>query len=147
MCAGYLMIGSASFLGANPVRSRRFPAGSLRVVRTILVQPPRRRAPSPASGVFRETFGRVCSGGLVVSWCAHDSVEQSRNLKCFGSPSEHAEIGPEPFGIVVRRLVGTVLDIFCLVWRRFKPTSGLKSNIPGRMFKNVRGPFKSAEKS
>ncbi len=51
----------------------------------------------------------------------------------FGSSSKHAEVGPESFGLVVRRLGGTVPDIFGLVWPSFRPNSCSKSKISGRI--------------
>ncbi len=66
-------------------------------------------------------------------------------FKSFGSSSKHAEIGPESFGIVVCRFVGTVPDILGLVWPSFRPKSGSKSKISGRILKSFRGPFSSAE--
>ncbi len=55
--------------------------------------------------------------------------------------SKHAKIGAESFGIVVCRFVGTVPDVFGLVWTSFRPRSGSKSKIPGRILKSVRGPL------
>ena len=48
-------------------------------------------------------------------------------------------------GVVVRWFVGTVPDILGLVWPSFRPKSGPKSQISGRILKSVRGPFSSAE--
>jgi hypothetical protein len=59
--------------------------------------------------------------------------------------AETRRIGPESFGLVVRRSVGTVPDILGLVWPSFRPKSGSKSKISGRILKSVRGPFSSAE--
>ena len=59
-------------------------------------------------------------------------------FKSFGSSSKHAEIGPESFGIVVCRFVGTVPDILGLVWPSFRPKSGSKSKISGRILNNFR---------
>ena len=50
---------------------------------------------------------------------------------------KHAEIGPESFGIVVCRFVGTVPDILGLVWPSFRPKSGSKSKISGRILKRA----------
>jgi hypothetical protein len=53
---------------------------------------------------------------LVVAGSApRDSAELSHNLESFGSSSKDAEIGPDSFGIVVCRFVGTVPDIRGLV--------------------------------
>ncbi len=43
------------------------------------------------------------------------------------------------------RFVGTVPDIVGLVWPSFRPKSGSKSQISGRILKSFRGPFSSAE--
>ena len=59
-------------------------------------------------------------------------------FKSFGSSSKRAEIGPESFGIVVCRFVGTVPDILGLVWPSFRPKSGSKSKISGRILNNFR---------
>ena len=61
------------------------------------------------------------------------SAELSHSLNSFGSSTKHAEIGPESFGIVVCRFVGTVLDILGLVWPSFRPKSGSESTISGRI--------------
>ncbi len=73
------------------------------------------------------------------------SAELSHRKRSFGSSSKHAEIGQESFGLVVCRSVGTVPDILGLIWPRFRPHSGSKSKISGRILQNVRGPFGSAE--
>ncbi len=52
---------------------------------------------------------------------------------------------PESFGIVVCRFVGTGPDILGLVWPSFRPESGSKSKIPGRILQSSRGPLSSAE--
>ncbi len=44
-------------------------------------------------------------------------------------------MGPESFGIVVCRFVGTVPDILGLVWPSLRPKSGSKSKISGRILK------------
>ncbi len=46
--------------------------------------------------------------------------------------------------IVVCRVVGTVPGILGLVWPSFRPKSGSKSKISGRILKSFRGPFISA---
>ncbi len=66
-------------------------------------------------------------------------AELSRSLQSFGSSSKHAEIGTGSLGIVVCRSVGTVQCMFGLVWHRFRPKSGSKSNISGRILKSCRG--------
>ena len=43
------------------------------------------------------------------------------------------------------RFVGTVPDILGLVWPSFRPKSGSKSKISGRIPKHFRGPFRSAD--
>ncbi len=58
---------------------------------------------------------------------------------------KHAEIWPESLGIVMCRLVGTVPDILGLAWPSFRPKSGSKSKIAGRILTSFRGPFSSAE--
>ncbi len=63
----------------------------------------------------------------------------------FGSSSKQTEIGPESFGIVVCRFVGTGPDILGLVWPNFRPESGVKSRTYGRILKSCRGPCSSAE--
>ncbi len=63
----------------------------------------------------------------------------------FGSSSKHAEIGPESFGVVVCRAVGTVPGIWGLVWRRFRPKSGSKWKMSGRILQSVRALSSSAE--
>ena len=45
------------------------------------------------------------------------------------------------------RFVGTVPDILGLVWPSFRPKSGSKSKIPGRILKCFRGLFSSAERA
>ncbi len=52
---------------------------------------------------------------------------------------------PRIVGIVVCQFVGTVPNILGLVWPSFRPKSGSKSKISGRILKSVRGPFSSAE--
>ncbi len=50
-------------------------------------------------------------------------------LESFGSLSKHVEIGPESFGIVVRRFVVTVPALLGLVWPSFRrrfPAGSLK---------------------
>jgi hypothetical protein len=47
----------------------------------------------------------------------------------------------------VCRFVGIVPGILGLVWPSFKPKSGSKSKIPGRILKQILGSFSSAEKS
>jgi hypothetical protein len=73
---------------------------------------------------------------------AHTGIPQ---FKSFGSLSKHTEIGPELFGIVVCRFVGTVPDVLGLVWPSFRPKSGSRSKISGRILNIYRGPFSSAE--
>ncbi len=46
---------------------------------------------------------------------------------------KHAEIGPESFGVVVCRFVGTVPDILGLVWPSFRPKPGSKLKVSGRI--------------
>ncbi len=65
----------------------------------------------------------------------------SHSLKNFGSSTKHVAIGPESFGIVVHRFVDTVPDIFGLVWPNFRPKSGSKSKISGRILKFCWGSF------
>ncbi len=43
------------------------------------------------------------------------------------------------------RFVGTVPDILGLLWPSFRPDSGSKSNISGRILKSFQGPFGSAD--
>ncbi len=43
------------------------------------------------------------------------------------------------------RFVGTVPDIWGLVWPNFKPNSGSESKISGRILNNSRDPFSPAE--
>ncbi len=74
---------------------------------------------------------------------SYDSA--NKQFESFGPSSKHAELGPEAFGIIVFRFVGTVPDILGLVWRRFRPNSGSESKIPSRILKYFRGPFSSAE--
>ncbi len=62
-------------------------------------------------------------------------------FKSFGSSSKHDDIGPESFGIGVRRFVGTVPNILGLVWPSFRPNSDSKSKIPGRILKQKSGAF------
>ena len=50
---------------------------------------------------------------------------------------KRAAIGPESFGIVVCRFVGTVSDILGLVWPSFRPKSGSESQTSGRIFKSL----------
>ncbi len=73
-----------------------------------------------------------------------DSAEQSHIFKVL---PRRAEIGPESFGIVVCRSVGTVPDIWGLAWPSFRPKSGSKSKIYGRILTSFRGPCSSAEKT
>ncbi len=65
----------------------------------------------------------------------------------FGSSSKHAEIGPESFGIVVCRFVGTVPDIWGLAWPSLTPKSCSKSKTSGRILQICRGPLSSAASS
>ncbi len=51
-----------------------------------------------------------------------------------------AEIGTESFGIVMCRFVGFEPGVFGLALLHFKPESGSKSKIPGRIRKSVGGP-------
>ncbi len=69
----------------------------------------------------------------------------SHSFISFGSSSEDAEIGPESFGSLVFRSVGTVPDILGLAWPSFRPKSGSKSKIPGGILKSFRGPFSLAD--
>ncbi len=69
-----------------------------------------------------------------------DSAEIYRSLDMFGSSSEHAEIGPGSFELVVCRFVGTVPDIVGLVWPSFRRKSGSKSKIVGRILQTCQGP-------
>jgi hypothetical protein len=62
-------------------------------------------------------------------------------FQSFGSSSKHADIGPESFGIVVGRFVGTVPDILGVVWPSFRSKSGSKSKIPGRIRKSFPVPI------
>ncbi len=71
-------------------------------------------------------------------------IPVSRSLS-FGSSSKHTEIGSESFGIVVRRSVGAVPGILGLVWPSFRPKSGSRSKISGRILERFRGPVSSAE--
>ncbi len=84
---------------------------------------------------------------LVVVTAAVISAELSHSFSSFGYSSKHDEICPESFGIVVCRFVGTVLDIWGLVWPSFKSRPGPQSKISGRILKGFRGPFSSAELS
>jgi hypothetical protein len=45
----------------------------------------------------------------------------------------------------VCRFVGTVPDIWDLVWLSFRPKSGSKSKISGQILQSFRGPFSRAE--
>jgi hypothetical protein len=54
-------------------------------------------------------------------------------FKSFGSSSKRAESGPEAFGLVVCRFVGTVPGILGLGWPRFRPNAGSKSTMSGRI--------------
>ncbi len=92
--------------------------------------------PSPPQEVLRER-PRFCT---VV-----DSAELSRSVKSFGPSSEHAEIGPESFGIVVHRSAGTAQGILGLVWLRSKRDSGSESKIHGRILTSFRGPCSFAK--
>ncbi len=69
----------------------------------------------------------------VVILCLRRRLNSAEHFKSFGSSAKHAEIGPESFGIVVHRSVGTEPDILGLVWLSFRPTSGSKSKISGRI--------------
>ncbi len=51
------------------------------------------------------------------------------------SVPKHVEIGPEPFGIVVCRSVGTVSGILGLVLLPVRPKSSSKSKNSGRILK------------
>ncbi len=73
------------------------------------------------------------------------SADLSHRKTSFGPSSEHAEIGPESFGIVVCRSVGSVPCILGLVWRRFRLKSISKSKISGRILKNCPSSFSAAE--
>ncbi len=52
---------------------------------------------------------------------------------------------PESFGMVVCWFVGNVPAILGFVWPSFRPKSGSKSKIPGRLLQRFRGPSSSAE--
>ena len=54
-------------------------------------------------------------------------------FKSFGSSSKHCEIGPESFGIVVFRFVGTPPGILGLVWPSFRPKYASKPTISRRI--------------
>ncbi len=58
---------------------------------------------------------------------------------------KHFKICRSSFGLVVCRFVGTVLDILSPVWPSFRPKSGSKLNISGRILHSFRGPCSSAE--
>jgi hypothetical protein len=64
-------------------------------------------------------------------------------FESFGSSSKHAEIGPESFGIFVRRFVGTVPDLLGLAWPALGPHP--VSKISGRILKKFGDPFSPAE--
>ena len=55
------------------------------------------------------------------------------------------QVDPESFGIVGCRFVDTLPGILGLVCLRFRPNSGSKSKIPGRILKSFRDPFSSAD--
>ncbi len=63
-----------------------------------------------------------------------DSAELSHSLKV----SDRSRIGPESFGIVVCRFVGTVPGIWGLVLLPFRPIAVPKSKTAGRILKIVR---------
>ena len=69
-----------------------------------------------------------------------DCPQVPRSKNC-GSLWKHAEIGPESFGIVVCRFVGSVPDILGLVRPRFRPKCGSTLRISGRILKSCRGRF------
>jgi hypothetical protein len=51
--------------------------------------------------------------------------------------SEHYEVGPESFGVVVCRLAGTEPGICGVVWISFISKSEWESKIPGRVLKRA----------
>ena len=58
-------------------------------------------------------------------------------IESFGSSSKHAEIGPESFGIVVRRRVGTAPDIFSLLCPALGPNPVRNRTFPDGSLKVV----------
>jgi hypothetical protein len=68
--------------------------------------------------------------GTISACLEGDAKLVNCEIRVFGSPSKHADIGSESFGIEVFRFVGTVPDILGLVWRNFRLKSGSESPDP-----------------
>ncbi len=63
----------------------------------------------------------------------------------FGSSPKLADIGPDSFGLVVCRFVGTVLGLMGLALLSFRPKYSPNSKIPCRILASFRGFFSAAE--